>query len=100
MSTLRAVERLQHGGGDALPFILYFEMKGTVANAQAHVSNLAAGMSVDVGKAFLKHAKDGQLHLARYAIEIRRDIERGFNAAALGESVDIPDGSRSQPCLL
>jgi len=72
---------------------------GTIL-AQTNGGGCRLGVAMDVGQAFLQHAEENELAVARGAIHVVGDIGVNFNAAALGEALQKPSGGGGDASLV
>src|SRR6478609_763091 len=76
--------------GESLPFIADIHQDLVIVAYDADGASFTFGMTVNVGKGFLHEAEDSGLQQLRKPAQLAGYIQGHFQAAALGESVDIP----------
>jgi hypothetical protein len=76
--------------GDTLAVVENLNNQAAIPLPDAYRRGGTAGMTVNIGEAFLNDSEDGEFRLAWEPIEIRRDLQFHFDFAALGKAIDEP----------
>lgn len=85
---------------DALPLIPDAQRDSTGSVVHANARRGALGMAMDVRKAFLYDAEDGDFQIARQPSQIRRQFQSDGDTASLPKSIDVPAESGFQTHFL
>src|ERR1700687_535749 len=84
---------------DACTLVRNPQDKVVVIEQQANVGGGAARMAVHICKGFLQDTKDGEFHVGRQTTESWGNFKSCPDAAALGESIEIPGDGRFESHL-
>src|SRR5260370_11219543 len=74
---------------DAFTLVLDFDKHDMIALAKPNLGDRTLRVAVNIGQAFLHHAKNGSLRFTRQPLELVREIEIDVNLAATNKSLDI-----------
>ena len=75
---------------NSFPFILHHEDDAVTVARHSNRGTLASAVAVNVGQTLLHEPEHYQFHFAGKTLEVRRNIECDFKAAAFGETLNIP----------